>query len=281
MQNWDTFVKLAQAVYDDADKFAEWEINPKTDIGRKFAVAREAVLNGADDWASLVAQGIDSAGAYNLFSHWSNVDNFRKWLDDSTDNVFRVLQVIWADHDSSLADRIRGFGSLLPSTVMSGQGVRATAISVMLMGLNVDDYPPYRTEAFNKAYDFTGYGKSTRNADEAGRYEHALGFLDRFIDEASQRGLELRHRLDAQSLVWLLHYKLDGVSPPEPPEPPEKGTTAPRTLTDLADDLNLSGKFLQEIDTLLEDKKQVIFQGTARYRQNLCRTRTCEASRRG
>ena len=258
MQNWDTFVKLAQAEYDDTDKFAKWEINPKTDIGRKFAVAREAVLNGADDWASLVTRGIHSAGDYNLLSNWRNVDDFRKWVDNSPDDVSRALRAAWTDVDSSLADRIRGFGSLLPSTVMSGRGVRATAISVMLMGLNVNDYPPYRTGAFNKAYDFTGYGRNDGNADEAGRYTHALGFLDRFIDEASQRGLVLRHRLDAQSLVWLLHYKLDGVSPPEPPE---NGPTAPRTLTDLADDLNLSGKFLQEIDTLLEDKKQVIFQG--------------------
>ena len=261
MQNWDTFVKLAQEVYDDADRFAEWEINPKTDIGRKFAVAREAVLNDADDWAAFVKQGIDSAAAYNLFSNWRNVDDFRKWVDNSPDDVLRALRAAWTDVDSSLADRIRGFGSLLPSTVMSGRGVRATAISVMLMGLNVNDYPPYRTGAFNKAYDFTGYGRNDGNSDEAGRYTHALGFLDRFIDEASQRGLVLRHRLDAQSLVWLLHYKLDGVSPPEPPEPPEKGTTAPRTLTDLADDLNLSDKFLQEIDILLEDKKQIIFQG--------------------
>ena len=41
-----------------------------------------------------------------------------------------------------------------------------------------------------------------KDADEAALYEHALGFLDRFIEEASERGLTLRHRLDAQSVVW-------------------------------------------------------------------------------
>ena len=254
IQNWEPFVKLAQEVYDDADK----ENDSKTDIGQKFAVAREAVLNGADDWAALVKQGIDSAGAYDLLIDQRNVDDFHKWIDNSPDDVLRVLRAIWADDDSSLTNRIRAFSGLLPSTVMRDREVRATAISVMLMGLKVKDYPPYGTDAFSNAYDFTGYGRNDGSADEATRYEHALGFLDRFIDEASQRGLALRHRLDAQSLVWLLHYRLDRVSPPEPPE---NGPTAPRTLTDLADDLVLPFEFVKEIDTLLEEKKQVIFQG--------------------
>ena len=205
-RNWDTFVRLAQEVYDDANRFAEWEIRPKIGIGEKLASAREAVLNGSDDWEALVRQGIDSAGGYNLFSNWRSADDLRKWLDNSPGDVLRVLRAIWADDDSLLANRIRAFSGLFPSTVISGRGVRATAISVFLMGLNVNEYPPYRTGAFNKAYDFTGYGRTDGNADEAARYEHALGFLDQFIEEASSRGLELRHRLDAQSLTWLLTY---------------------------------------------------------------------------
>ena len=74
------------------------------------------------------------------------------------------------------------------------------------MGLDVEQYPPYKTEAFKLAYERTGYDSLEQGADEAALYEHALDFLDRFIEEAKHRGLELRHRLDAQSLVWLSKY---------------------------------------------------------------------------
>ena len=80
-------------------------------------------------------------------------------------------------------------------------------------------------------------------------YEHALGFLDRFIEEASERGLELRHRLDAQSLVWMI-LKTDLTNGP-----------GQQNLADLAAELLLPLNFLKKIDTLLKEKKQIIFQG--------------------
>ena len=266
---WDIFIEHAQEIYGDSDRFARWEINPKTDIGRKLAVARESILSGADDWMMLVDEGIRSAGGYNLMSHWSNVDNFRKWINNSPDDVLRVMRAIWADDDSTLTDRIRAFSGLFPSTVMSGPGVRATAASVLLMGLSVYDYPPYRTESFNKAYDFTGYGRTDGNSDEAARYEHALGFLDQFIEEASIRGLELRHRLDAQSLVWLLTYgkdaPLDNVTKVdiyEPLiEPDDYRSLEESNMQPLAQKLTLPLDFLEGIEALLNERRQVIFQG--------------------
>ena len=72
------------------------------------------------------------------------------------------------------------------------------------MGLDVEQYPPFASTVFGDAYKLTGYDWSHGNADEAMLYEHALGFLDQFIDEAAERGLTLRHRLDAQSVVWAI-----------------------------------------------------------------------------
>ena len=70
------------------------------------------------------------------------------------------------------------------------------------MGLDAERYPPFRTTVFKDAYARTGYDRPVQSADEAALYEHSLGFLDRFIEEANKRGLTLRHRLDAQSVVW-------------------------------------------------------------------------------
>ena len=75
-------------------------------------------------------------------------------------------------------------------------------ISVLLMALDVEHYPPFMTDAFDDALKRTGYPKPGSDADEAALYEHALGFLDRFVKEASQRGLPVRNPLEAQSLVW-------------------------------------------------------------------------------
>ena len=104
---------------------------------------------------------------------------------------------------------------------------------------------------FNDAYDRIGYNKPEQSADEATLYEHALGFLDQFMEEASERGLALRHRLEAQSVVWAVGQ---GHSE-EDPIPPK------HDLQDLATELHLPVEFLEEINALLEDKKQVIFQG--------------------
>ena len=118
-----------------------------------------------------------------------------------------------------------------------------------MIGFNVYQYPPFMITLFDEAYDRTGYHHPHEGSDEAVLYEHALGFLDRFIEEASERGLALSHRLDAQSLVWMILKT--GPTPPSRRQP----------VADLAAELLLTVDFLENIQTLLKEKKQVIFQG--------------------
>ena len=80
-------------------------------------------------------------------------------------------------------------------------------------------------------------------------YEHSLGFLDRLIEEAADRGLSLRNRLDAQGVVWQLQGgEIDAL-----PDP----------LEELAEEILFDVDELRKIETLLSlnDKRQVIFQG--------------------
>ena len=128
-------------------------------------------------------------------------------------------------------------------------------ISQLLMGLNVEQYPPFQTTAFSRAYKRTGYAQPPKDADEAALYEHALGFLDRFTIEARARGIPVRHRLDAQGLVWIIPY--------QEKENAGKNITPHEDLDELAEELFLTEPtdFLSEIKSLLDDKKQVIFQG--------------------
>ena len=105
-----------------------------------------------------------------------------------------------------------------------------------------------------EAYKRTGYSQPDWGAEEAAIYQHALDFLDRFAEEAHEHGLILRHRLVLHSLIKPLFDELPVLS---------KDTRLHSTndLSLLAERLHLSPSFLEKIEMLLEDKRQVIFHG--------------------
>ena len=253
---WDTYLRFASDFL-HSGKMWEDELKYKYEIGRKLAAVREAVLDGADDWADLVKDGVSG----NII-HFTQQDNFRKWIDTSSNEARRALQALWTRDDSSVSERIRAFSDLFPRDVTSGEGTRMNVISQLLMGLDVEQSPPFRVTTFDNAYERNGYAPRPGDADEAALYEHALGFLDRLTLEARARGIPVRHRLDAQSLVWKVPYlereERQSASQPQSIESPPQPT-----LQTLAEELFLTDPpdFLHEINTLLTDKQQVIFQG--------------------
>ena len=261
---WDEFVRRAQA-YVDTGKLQEEEIDYKVEIGRKLSEVRGALLDERNDWAD----GIKGGFADNLVYFVSQA-RFLDWINESQEDASKALRAIWAGDESSVSERIEAFTELLPSSVVSGPGSRLSVASVLLMGLDVDQYPPFRTTVFSNAYAFTGFEQPPKGADEAKLYEHALGFLDRFIEEASGRGLTLRHRLDAQSVVWAIAQDRDGEQPEGNGHSPVEGEEATDDddssrfepdLPALAEEVFLPVEFLERIDRLLKEKKQVIFQG--------------------
>ena len=84
-------------------------------------------------------------------------------------------------------------------------------ISFLLMGLDAERYPPFMTTVFAAAYELTKYQGPPRDADEAALYQHALGFLDRLIEEADKLDRP-RSRLEAQSVMFGIWYPLDQFS---------------------------------------------------------------------
>ncbi len=250
---WDGFVSRAKA-YLDTGRLDNDEIDYKLRIGERLAAAREEVLAGADGWQVLVKRGI---GGNLIFS--IEQAKLRDWIDQSSDDALLALQAMWTRDDSSFTERISDFCSLLPRSASSGSGSRTAVAAVLLMGLGAEQFPPFRVSVFDRSYDLVGYGRPAQGADEVEIYGHALGFLDRFMEEASQRSLVLRHRLDAQSVVWAIDRVRD-----EPPgddaEGPETDVHDP-SLDSLADRTYLPPSFMENVRTLLEDKKQVIFQG--------------------
>ena len=182
--------------------------------------------------------------------------DLNRWCVGHPDEALRALKAIWAEENSSVFERIGAFSSLLTRADIRGAGTRANVASVLLMGLDVNQCPPFRISLFEAAYERTGYDHPDRDANEQALYGHALGFLDRFIKEASERGLKLRHRLAAQSVVWAIRHPDDDPPPPPPPDP-----WSPANIESLAKELLWETDALQKIIAGLQDKRQAIFQG--------------------
>ena len=258
---WDEFVRRARG-YVATGKLEEEEIAYKLEIAKKLAEARHSVLTDEQEWPRQVMDALRNKGGEhgpgNLIN-WRALGGIEAWFGGSPSSALDALRTIWTEADLSVDQLIRGFADVFPSTAIRGRGTRVNAISGLLMGLDVERFPPFRVTEFNRAYDLTAYGRPEPGGDEASWYEHFLRFLDTFIGEAAERGLTLRHRLEAQSVVWAV---VGNRGDDEDDADDDEGETTPtETLRDVADECFLPVNFLGRIVGLLDDKKQIIFQG--------------------
>ena len=251
---WDELIASAQE-YKDTGQLNDVENNYKVEIGQQFAQARAAVLETGSAWPKLVKDSIRNSE--NLIYHVQKAQ-FRDWIDQAPDESQEALSSLWSDVHAPLSERVRAFMKLLPGSVISGVGTRTNIASVLLMGLDSEQYPPFRTTLFKQAYEHTAYEMPSPDADEGATYDHALGFLDRFIDKAAEHDLELC-RLDAQSAIFMFFNNEEepGGKPPSNGE----GRPEPVSLSELSEALCLPVGFLERIERQLKRKWQVIFQG--------------------
>ena len=254
---WGTFIARAQAYY-DTGRLEEEEVNYKVEFGERMQAARLSALAGGEGWAG----GLHGALGCN-FIRWGVSYDFHTWCVQNPSDALAALKAIWAEgRQGDIASQIRAFSDGFPKSVKSGSGTRLNLMSGLLMGVDAEQYPPFQKRVFDSAYRQTGYEPPERGADEAALYEHALGFLDKFTEEARARNLPVRHRLDAQSLVWVVVKGRDVID--ETTTAKGRALLIPssiETLETLADDLFLPAEFLEEIEALLTEKLQVIFYG--------------------
>lgn len=252
---WKDYVELARE-HLASGRLASEETDYKLEIGSRLADARESVLADAEGWGSRVKTGI----AGNLI-HPIEQSKFRHWIDDSPSDALLALQALWIEEDEAVDGCIRDFSELLPRSVSSGLGTRTNLMSVLLMGLDVGNYPPFRITVFDEAYERTGYPIPESNADEAVLYDHALDFLDQFIEEAMKRDVMINSRLEAQSLVWALREVHEEDQEPECGSGHKDDPWSTTKIDELAHELLWEPADLQKIVFGLKDKGQVILQG--------------------
>ena len=140
--------------------------------------------------------------------------------------------------------------------------MRLTTMSVLLMGIDPEEYVPFKPRLFRTAYESVAYQGPRADADEAAMYEHALGFVDSFMHEVRAAGLDRpSNRLEAQSVIWAIRSLEKGSRRSSLAADDDARQELPAGLDDLANDLLFDANQLREIEELLADKRQVIFQG--------------------
>jgi MoxR-like ATPase len=270
---WDALVQWGERIRESVDLAAN-ERQYKLEGAAALRAARESGPN----------TDLQVLRRSNLVD-WRVVDSFFTWFEEAEDSQ-RVLDNLWTDAGPASIDR---FLDQLPTTAVSGIGARLSLASALLGAVDVVAYPPWRATPVELAYRLTGHTKPEPSATEGERYEVFLVFLDQVMDAFRRHGKPLADRLDAQSLLWALmtydppadwtEAEADGFRgwrrgsgalpvqlTPEAPEDTTAGSSAPeadeRSLSDLADELYLDEPFLERVIQLLDEKKQVIFQGS-------------------
>jgi 5-methylcytosine-specific restriction enzyme B len=277
---WDKFIYWAAKFY-RMPTFDEGERNYKLNGAAEIRAAKDALFAGTPDWLDHLRRGFQPP--MNLTT-WRVYDPFFKWCESEPENAKRLLRSLW-NEDEPLRERLSNFLGELSNDHASGPSARIGLASQLLFAESPYDYPFFRTTPFQKGFELTGFDPPPREATEVERYHHALDLTDKILEEAGKRGLELRDRLDAQSVLWtVVSWKPDGWHPEEVKELEryragirretevindhedggeeftESIDDAP-TLSTLADELLIDVKALGIIQRLLEDKRQVIFFG--------------------
>ena len=211
---WDEFIDKAHEHYEEIKREEDY----KFALADALAKARDALLQDRPDWEELVTAAIMHRDNNLIF--YINRDKFKKCIANHRQDVREALRELWSEDDRTPGDRIRAFDNRLSEGMLNIKkrhtGSRLAIESYLMMGIDAQQYPPFRRDTFRITYTKLGYPQAPTN-DVGVWYEHALGFLDRIIEEAKGRDMDApNNRLDAQSIVWKLDRNPDiswGINP--------------------------------------------------------------------
>ncbi len=209
---WDAYLAAARANHNAIYGVEQYK---EDDLGKALKSAREAVLRDDPSWPSRVKEAVRHR-LNNIIFH-INQAKLAEWMESNAADAKRALTALWAKGDQTPGDRVRSFDAIVPEALCprTAVGTRLNWASYLMMGIDPNRYPPYQRNMFRTAYLQLDYSHSSAD-DAGGIYEHALGFLDRLVQEAQKRGMDRPStRLDAQSVVWF-----SGKAQPQRPQPP-------------------------------------------------------------
>ena len=207
LSRWDEYLNAARELIEDGT--LDREEGYKDDLAKRVAGVRAALLAESDDWAALLIAAVRHND--NNLIGWRNKAKIVEWIKQDPGTVKEALAEMWSDdREEAPIDRVRSFDGRLPEGVFTkgSSTARLDLASYLMMATPEDRLPPIKLTLFERTYDRLGYPSPDGVNDVAGRYGHALAFLDRLIAEAVERGMSRPSRLfDAQSVVWALQER--------------------------------------------------------------------------
>lgn len=258
---WEEFVKWASKFHQSPNFEAE-ERDYKLTVFEALSTAHDALLRG-DDWTTLLVAAFRHPN--NNMTDWRVHDRFLKWTVAEA-GADAALSALWTD--AEVATRIDAFLDHVPASEVGAVGAKLNLTAFLLGAQSPLETPIFKSSAFKRARDLTQTAAPPAGSSPSAVYLAFLDFLDAFIDEAAARGLALRDRLDAQSLMWcVVRWE------PEPSWSPRervafatwRGDPPPMDESDnlsvVASEVFFDAPALERVVTLLGDKGQVIFHG--------------------
>jgi MoxR-like ATPase len=195
---WERFVhwarRLAGAYNLEAD-----ERTYKLAFAALLGDARTALVSDLP-WLDALKQAINHRD--NNLLAWRIKGPFLKWAESHSEEAGAALAEIW-DHSVSHAEAVEAFAAMLPKSVTSGAGTRASLASVLRLPIDPEGSPVVRPTTFQAAYNLTGFA-TTSPSTERSRYEDGVRFCDAFIAAGAAQGFPIADRLDAQGLLWMV-----------------------------------------------------------------------------
>jgi hypothetical protein len=195
---WDAFIRWARRFHEAANFDAD-ERAYKLTISERLAATQQALRAGADDWIDRLERAF---GPPNNLTNWRFHRPFITWCREDPARAAAAFQLLW-NPSRVVSDR---FDDFIAAVSAPSPRVPITEASFLHMTMDPLAYPIFRATPTADAMRLSGYVNTHPSGQTAAgsRYVHYLDFLDRILAESARRGLELRDRLDAQSLLWTI-----------------------------------------------------------------------------
>lgn len=196
-ERWDDFVRWAARIY-RWDSIDREERQYKLDIADRLREVRANLSADPERWQGLLKAAF--GGKNNLVSYYAHLP-FQEWCHAEPERAVRALNALWEPSRTAL-DSLYAFNEIVPKDLLRGPASQLNLASCLHMAKSPERYPVYQRTPLEKAEKLLGHAPSAHARDVPHRYQAALGLFDRTTAECALRGLELRDRLDAQSLLW-------------------------------------------------------------------------------
>lgn len=194
MPSWDDFLHWAGRVAGSTDLTAD-EREYKVAMAARIRDACELSLRSETEWQELLGRALSSE---NLLS-WRFVAAVKETVQDRPEQAREAIRALWQAEDP--AAEIDQFAHAMESAGVTGQpGGLVSLASVLLMGRDPAQFPPYRTE-FVRTWA-TSVGVHGLGDAPSQRYGLLLELCDDLLRRAPEEGLDVPDRLDAQGLAW-------------------------------------------------------------------------------